>query len=225
MRRNPPPQPPAPVATVSKTIPEVFQAHGFFVSHETILKLETYEALLQKWQKAINLVGPLTITETAERHFFDSAQMMRHIPDTNIKMADMGSGAGFPGMVLAILGVREVHLIESDVRKATFLREVSRETKTPVTIHDKRAEDCKIDGIDLFTARALAPLKDLLDHMARLTTKSTCSGLFLKGAQYEDEIAKAKKRWEFVTDIQQSETDPAAKIIRVSRLMPKACGT
>ena len=188
-------------------------------------KLELYEALLQKWQKAINLVGPLTITETAERHFYDSAQMLRYIPDVNIKLVDMGSGAGFPGMVLAILGVKEVHLIESDVRKATFLREVSRETKTPIILHDKRAEDCKIEGVDVFTARAMAPLKDLLDYMAQLTTKSACYGLFLKGGQYEDEIAKARKKWEFVTDIQQSETDVTGKIIRVSRLMPKACGT
>lgn len=188
-------------------------------------KLETYHALLRKWQKAINLVGPATIDDAAERHFFDSAQLLRYIPDTEVRLADMGAGAGFPGMVLAMLGVRDVHLIESDIRKATFLREVSRETKTPVTIHDKRVEDCQIEGIDVFTARALAPLRDLLGHMNHLMTKSSSYGLFLKGLQHQEEIEKAGKKWHFAAETFPSEADMSGKVIRISRLQHKPCGT
>ena len=149
-------------------------------------KLEAYEALLRKWQKAINLVGPNTLDDISERHFFDSAQMFRYIPDVDVRLADLGSGAGFPGLVLAMLGVKDVHLVESDIRKATFLREVSRETGTPVTVHDIRIEDCKIENVDVVTARALSPLTDLLGHASRLTTPGHAFYcLFAKGGNRE----------------------------------------
>lgn len=212
---------PEPVGTIAKLL----DSHGVIVSHETNEKLEIYYRLLLKWQNAINLVGPSTLDNIPLRHFHDSAQMMKFIPNPDVTLADMGSGAGFPGLVLAIMGVRNVHLIESDVRKATFLREVSRETKTPVTIHDKRIEDCTIQGIDVFTARALAPLEDLLKHVVRLMDKSSAYCLFLKGAQHEDEIAKAHKKWNFATEINQSQTDPTGKIIKISALISKHCGT
>jgi 16S rRNA (guanine527-N7)-methyltransferase len=134
----------------------------------------------------------------------------------------MGSGAGFPGMVLAILGVKNVHLIESDVRKATFLREVSRETQTPVTVHDKRVEDCPIPNLDVITARALAPLTDLLVHMDKLTTKDhKVYGLFAKGLQHAEEVEKAQKRWNFEIELFPSETDLSGKILRITNLSRK----
>lgn len=187
-------------------------------------KLETYEALLLKWQKAINLVGPATLDDVATRHFVDSAQMFRYVLDVNCRLADLGSGGGFPGLVLAILGVREVHLVESDVRKATFLREVARATETAnVTIHDVRAEDCNIPDIDVLSARALAPLKDLFVHMDRMVTAGhDCYGLFAKGLQYQDEIATARKQWEFDLETFPSETDLAGKILRIKNLRRKA---
>lgn len=204
------------------TISSIFDQHGFIVSRETMEKLEAYDRLLLKWQDKINLIGPATIEERAMRHFFDSAQLLKFIPDTNIRMADLGSGAGFPGMVLAILGVADVHLIESDIRKATFLREVSRETNTPVTIHDKRAEDCQIENIDLFTARALAPLRELLGLFAGLQTKghpSSC--IVLKGAQWQDELEKAEKRWNFNHIEHDSLTGDGAKVIEINDLSKK----
>lgn len=200
-------------------IQKVFERHQFFVSRETVEKLETYRRLLEKWQKAINLVGPTTVDDIPTRHFFDSAQMLRYIPDTDICMVDLGSGAGFPGLVLAILGVREVHLVESDVRKATFLREVSRETKTPVTIHDIRAEDVVIPNAGLVTARALAPLTDLLGYMVKIAPKG--AGLFLKGLQYAEEVEKAAKKWHFSHEVFPSESDISGKIIRISDLSKK----
>jgi 16S rRNA (guanine527-N7)-methyltransferase len=199
-----------------------FERHGFYVSRETLEKFEVYGHLLLKWQKAINLVGPATLTDVPERHFFDSAQMFRYITNVDCKLADMGSGAGFPGMVLAMLGVKDVHLIESDVRKATFLREVSRETKTPVTVHDTRVEDTKIPDLDVITARALAPLRDLLAYAGKLATKDHpfyC--VFAKGLQHQEEVDKAQKQWTFGLEIFPSETDLSGKILRIKDLARK----
>lgn len=210
---------PAASAALLSPIQKTFERHGFFVSHETVEKLALYERLLQKWQKAINLIGPATIGDIPERHFFDSAQLLKYISHTDVRLADMGSGAGFPGMVLAILGVREVHLIESDVRKATFLREVSRETDVKVFVHDIRMEDCVIPDIDVFTARALAPLKDLLGMVHKLSTPGHPSyALLMKGLKYQEEIDRAGKKWSFDRDVFPSETDMAGKIIKVSSL-------
>jgi 16S rRNA (guanine527-N7)-methyltransferase len=201
---------------------DTFERHGFFVSRETLEKFELYGHLLLKWQKVINLVGPTTLTDVPERHFFDSAQMFRYIPDVDVKLADLGSGAGFPGLVLAMLGVKDVHLVESDVRKATFLREVSRETKTPVTVHDTRVEDTEIPNLDVITARALAPLRDLLVHMDSLTTPDhPVYGLFAKGLQHQDEVDKARKQWEFEVEGFPSETDLSGKILRIKNLRRK----
>ncbi len=200
-----------------ESMEKLFQRHGFDVSRETMHKLDIYERLLQKWQKAINLVGPATIEQVAERHFLDSAQLLRHIPEKTIRLADMGSGAGFPGMVLAIFGVKDVHLIESDVRKATFLREVSRETNTEITIHDIRAEDCVIPNIDVFTARALSQLKDLLKLTVHLVTPDhDYIALFMKGAQLDEEIKKAEKAYNFNIEIFPSLTDPSGRVCKVS---------
>jgi len=182
-------------------------------------RMAAYEALLLKWQKAINLVGPATLDDVVTRHFFDSAQLFRFMPDADVRLVDMGSGAGFPGLVLAMLGVRDVHLVESDVRKATFLREVSRETKTPVTVHDVRIEDCGVENPQVFTARALAPLRDLLAHMDALSAPEVPAyGLFLKGIQYQEELDKAKKQWNFEAEVFPSLTDLSAKIIKISKL-------
>lgn len=204
-----------PEADIKKT----FERHGFFVSRETLEKFVVYERLLLKWQQAINLVGASTLDNVAERHFFDSAQIFKYVTDVNVTLADMGSGAGFPGMVLAMLGVSDVHLIESDVRKATFLREVARETGTKVVIHDDRVEACKINNIDVFTARALAPLKDLLKLTSILATPGHgfyC--LFSKGLQVQEEITQAQKKWSFEHESFPSQTDMSGKIVRISKL-------
>lgn len=207
-------------------MPEIFkntfERHGFFVSRETLDKLKTYNTLLRKWQKAINLVGPTTIDDAAERHFFDSAQMFRYIPNIEVTLADLGSGAGFPGLVLAMLGVKDVHLVESDIRKATFLREVSRETSTAVTIHDKRIEDTVIPNLDVVTARALAPLQDLLGHVDRLRTANhPIYAVLAKGLQHGEEIDKARQTWDFALEVFPSESDMSGKILRIKDLVRK----
>ena len=195
-----------------------FEKHGLEVSFEAREKFARYAALLTKWQKAINLVGADTMENMLERHFLDSAQIFPFLPDKNIRLADMGSGAGFPGMVLAILDIFDVHLIESDLRKATFLREVSRETNTPVTIHDDRVEDVSIENLNVVTARALAPLKDLL-RMAHYLKSPRC--IFLKGEKTEEEIEKAKKEWNFDLSMHTSITDFRSKVLIINNLIKK----
>ena len=164
------------------------------VSQDIAAKLQVYEQLLKKWQKAINLVGPSTLGDVAGRHFMDSIQLIDYIEKKDISLADIGSGAGFPGMVLAILGIKDVHLVESDTRKAVFLQTVSRETNTPVTIYNTRIEDCKLPPIDTLTARALASLDDLLGFTIQITPRIA---LFLKGARLDEEVAVARKKWAF----------------------------
>lgn len=208
-----------------ETIKAVFEKYGLNVSRETFDKLEAYNGLLLKWQKAINLISPTTVDDAAERHFYDSAQILKYIPSKDIVLADMGSGAGFPGLVLAILGVRDVHLIESDIRKATFLREVSRETSTPVVVHDVRIEECKLPPVDVFTARALAPLRDLLGYVRKTRDEGhRCTAIFMKGGQYQEELDKAHKKYKFSAEVFQSDTDSAGKIIKINNLDSLPCG-
>ena len=198
-------------------IADAFDRQVLPLSPETEEKLRIYESLLRKWQKVINLVGPSTLENIIEKHFMESAQLIKYIHSNEIVIADMGSGAGFPGMVLAIMGVKNVHLIESDARKAVFLQNVSRETLTPVTVHNLRVEECVIPHIDIITARALAPLKDLLGLMAKLAPGDSARGLFLKGARAGDEIAEARRHWEFRAEVYNG----LGKIVEISALSKK----
>jgi 16S rRNA (guanine527-N7)-methyltransferase len=187
------------------------------VSRETRERLNTYADLLRKWQRSINLVGPRTLDNLWNRHFTDSAQLLPLIPPNARVLVDFGSGAGFPGLVLAILGVSEVHLIESDQRKSAFLREVARATGTPITVHAKRIEQVAPFPADVVSARALAPLADLLGFAAPfLRSDSLC--LFPKGQMAEDELTTASKIWNMNVDRIQSVTDPSATILRVSQV-------
>jgi 16S rRNA (guanine527-N7)-methyltransferase len=186
------------------------------VSRETLARLERYLALLERWQPAINLVGPATFRDPWRRHFWDSAQLMRQIPPGARSLLDFGSGAGFPGMVLAILGVPGVVLVESDGRKSAFLREVARETGTAVTVHAARLESLagQITPPDVITARAVASLDLLLDRIKLYMTPNTVC-LFHKGRRADDEIAEARRRWTMTLEKIPSETDPSGVILRV----------
>ncbi|EWY40604.1 16S rRNA methyltransferase [Skermanella stibiiresistens SB22] len=187
------------------------------VSRETRERLEVYATLLRKWQPVINLVGPRTLPDLWNRHFVDSAQLHGIIPPNTQTLVDLGSGAGFPGLVLAILGVPDVHLIESDQRKATFLREVARATGASVTVHAARIEKVTPFHADVVSARALAPLVDLLALASPfLDENSVC--LFPKGQQADDEVCTAAKTWNMAVDRIQSITDPSASILRVSEV-------
>jgi 16S rRNA (guanine527-N7)-methyltransferase len=206
--------------------PEEFKS-AFAVSRETIVKLETYAALLRQWQKAVNLVGPATLGDVWHRHFADSAQLGPLIPSEARALVDLGSGAGFPGLVLAILlaergpaGPR-VTLVEADSRRVAFLREVSRQTGTPVDILGARIENVatqvRLATVDVVTARALAPLPRLLSLSLPLFGPHTI-GLFLKGREAESEIAEAQRQFAFDASSTTSRTHPEGRMIEVRRL-------
>ena len=167
---------------------------GSDVSRETLGRLTTYLELLQRWQRAVNLVGASTLADPWRRHILDCAQIALHVPATAETVIDLGSGAGLPGMVLALLGIRAVHLVESDQRKAQFLREAARTTGAPVVVHAVRIE--QLGGLrgDVVTARALAPLPRLLGLAEPvLLPQGVC--LFLKGENAADELTAARQSW------------------------------
>src|SRR5580700_2125505 len=164
------------------------------VSRETLARLEAYADLLTRWSARINLIGRDTLPDLWRRHILDSAQLRRLIPNSARSLIDLGSGAGLPGLVLAILGVPGVELVEADSRKCAFLREAARVTAAPVTIHNARAEAIRPRPVEIVTARALAPLDRLLALAAPfLGPQSLC--LFLKGARAEEELTLARRGW------------------------------
>jgi 16S rRNA (guanine527-N7)-methyltransferase len=203
--------------------PAQFQAElqklGVDVSRETIAALETYAGLLRKWQKAINLVSGATLDDVWNRHFLDSAQLLPLLPPGDGPITDLGSGAGFPGLVLALVGGRAVSLIESDQRKAAFLGEVARATGCAgrVQIHAARVEALKPWATPIVTARALADLTQLLDWASPfLSTASVC--IFPKGAKAEDELTAALRVWKMTPERVRSVTDPTGLILRLTHL-------
>lgn len=190
------------------------------VSRETICRLKEYQRLLEVWQKKLNLVSPASLSEAWERHFVDSLQLLSHLPPEQISLVDLGSGAGFPGLVLAVARPEtlSVTLIESDFKKCVFLENVSRETFSPVKILQSRIEvlESSIQG-DVITARGLAPLSKLLEYAFPLMKKESV-GLFLKGKEVDREIAEAQKKWEFDLEIYPSLTDSTGRVLKVERL-------
>ena len=157
------------------------------VSRETIDKFQAYLTLLEKWQRRINLVSNSTLADVWQRHILDSGQLAAYYPPQTRQILDVGSGAGFPGLVLAIMGGVTVDLVESDQRKAVFLSTVIRELGLPAKVHNQRIETMPNLRPDVITARALAPVPKLL-NLIETQMSAECVCLFLKGASVEDEL-------------------------------------
>ena len=191
---------------------EAFSQH-INVSRETLEQLDIYADLLERWTKRINLVSTSTLADLWVRHFLDSAQLMPFVIDGH--WVDMGSGGGFPGAVLAIMspGVRFT-LVESDQRKATFLRAVSRETGVRFYVIAKRIEDLPNFKADRLSSRALAPLFQLLEHADRHLAEGG-RAIFMKGANHQSEIDEALESWRFDCETYPSKTDPEAVILSI----------
>jgi len=187
------------------------------VSRETLARLKRYAEMLEKWNRRINLVGRGTIDDLWRRHMLDSAQLLPLIPADAVSLVDLGSGAGFPGLVLAICGLENVHLIEADRKKCAFLREVAREADTRVTIHNKRIKEIESFQADIVTSRALAPLPKLLDMAVSFTKKHSIL-LFLKGRSADGELTEAAKEWNMRVDRIPSRTDPEGTILRLEAI-------
>lgn len=209
---------------------EEFEKH-FAVSRETLERLVVYEALLKRWQRTINLVAPSTLDDVWWRHFADSAQVLAFAPPGAKRWLDLGSGAGFPGLVLAILLAEQaeahVTLIESDTRKAAFLAEVARRTGVSVDICreriEKAATQAKLQAIDVITARALAPLPRLIELAAPWFSSQTV-GLFLKGRDAQSEVEAARRHWDFAVALHPSLTDKNGRIVVIRALRAKTEG-
>jgi 16S rRNA (guanine527-N7)-methyltransferase len=203
----------------SPLTPEGFAA-ATGVSRETLAALTRYADLLVKWQAKINLVSADSLNDLWSRHMLDSAQLYPLLPAGSRVLVDLGSGAGFPGLVLAILGVPEVHLIESDARKCAFLIEAARLAglapgQNPI-IHRARIEAVSGFAADVVTARACAPLDRLIPYAARfLGSPSVC--LFPKGAQVEDELTAAEN-WRMTVERFPSITDSSGTILHIGHI-------
>ena len=199
-------------------------AVAFDVSRETLERLEIYAGLVAKWQKAVNLVAKSTLDDLWHRHFADSAQLLALAPRAQ-NWLDLGSGGGFPGMVIAIMRAAEgkgcVTLIESDQRKCAFLQEVRRQTGIAVEILDQRIESAAthsiVGQVEVISARALAPLPALLAlAQPYLTAQGTC--LFMKGRSVDNELQDARKNWRFDCDLVASQSSPEAHIAVIRRV-------
>jgi 16S rRNA (guanine527-N7)-methyltransferase len=197
---------------------------AFNVSRETIDQLSCYAALLAQWQPRINLVAPSTLPDVWHRHIADSAQLFTFAPPGTRTWLDIGSGAGFPGLVIAIMahaiGGPRVTLIESDRRKSAFLAEVARKTGISVEIHTARIEQIATQGmlgqVDVVSARALAPLVRLIPLSLPFFGTETL-GLFPKGRDVESELAEARAKWVFDVETTASLTDVDGRIVAIRR--------
>jgi 16S rRNA (guanine527-N7)-methyltransferase len=209
----------------SPLTPEKFEEITI-VSRETMDRLQIYAAYLEEWQQTLNLVSRNSVPDLWDRHMRDSIQLVEHLPDDARSITDVGSGAGFPGLVLAIVTGLPTELIESHVRKGAFLREVAAATNAPVTVTTARVEDIARErwpqrhesvenSVGVLTVRALAPLEKLCG-MADLLG-ADCS-LFMKGGRWSEELTVAEKRWRIKHQTFESVTSPEGRILRITGL-------
>ena len=200
-----------------------FSSH-VFVSRETYEKLCVFHEVLFKWQNAINLISKSTIKSIWERHFLDSAQLYTFVRSVEGNIIDFGSGAGFPGMVLAIMGKQNIHLVESDHKKCIFLKEIAMLTETDITIHNCRIEDLNFINVDLITCRALARLSKLINYVEVFINKSLEEKkefpklLFLKGKSYYSEVLELSKNKKISFEEYPSITDRHGKILYIDNV-------
>jgi 16S rRNA (guanine527-N7)-methyltransferase len=199
------------------------------VSDDTLARLDKFATLLTAWQRRINLIAPSTLSHLWTRHIADSLQLLPLAPEAKIWI-DLGSGAGFPGIPLACALAQtpgtQVHLVESNGKKAAFLRETVRITGVPATVHADRIEnfgDSFGGNADVVTARALAPLKSLCDQALPLLAKGAI-GLFLKGQDVEAELTQAAKYWTVEAGLKPSVTSRDGVIVVVRSLKPAKSG-
>jgi 16S rRNA (guanine527-N7)-methyltransferase len=202
--------------------PSEFQ-HDAGVSRETLDRLTAYAGLLAKWNRRINLIGRGSEADLWRRHILDSAQLAPLIPKTAKTIADAGTGAGLPGLILSILNTSaSFALIEPDRRKAAFLREAIRASQSSAIVHEKRIEEVDLPSQDVVVARALAPLDRLLEMVEKLVSIHTVC-IFPKGAGAEQELTEARTRWKMQVRQVPSRTDPAGRILvltEVARVRP-----
>lgn len=197
------------------------------VSRETYDKLATYVQMLKEWQQKFNLVSNNSISEVWERHISDSAQLFKYLPDDVDSVYDLGSGAGFPGLVLAIMAQEQrpdlkFRLIESITKKTVYLNAVKTELKLEnVSIVNERVEKLKLPAAGVITARAMTALENLLTYAERLANRQTLM-IFPKGKSYEEELAVAQKKWNFKLAIKKNEVSSDGVILLLQNVRRKS---
>lgn len=196
------------------------------VSRETEAALDRFVELFLRWQRAVQLVSASTIPKIWTRHIADSLQLLDLAPGAKI-WADLGSGGGFPGAVIALALKGKpgalVHLIESDQRKAAFLREAVRALDLPAQVHAERIESAAtraLPGLEIVAARALAPMPELLE-ITHPFLRNGAKGLFMKGANVDNELTTATKSWNIQSTIVPSRTDAEGRIVIVEQVSPR----
>lgn len=192
--------------------------NGYNVSRESLERLEAYVDILLAWQRRINLIGPSTVETVWSRHILDAMQLVPLVPAGTRSLAELGSGAGIPGLVICIAAELEGHLYESNAKKAAFLREAIRKTGAKATVHNIRLESLKgkidLPEVQCVVARALAPLPLLLDYAEPFLSKGAI-GLFHKGQDVELELTEATKYWTLNVSKHQSVCDSRGVILEV----------
>jgi 16S rRNA (guanine527-N7)-methyltransferase len=218
MSAAPAPREPAPAAAGEGFDAAAFQA-ATGASDAQMADLEAFRRLLEDWNERMNLVGPSALAEFWLRHAYDSAQLLALAPKAKV-WADLGAGAGFPGLVLAILlkgrDGAHVHLVESMAKRCRFLSAVVQALDLPATVHNARAEELTLK-VHVVTARACAPLVKLLGY-ARPYLRKNVVALFLKGQDVEVELAEATRYWSFQAELTPSLSSPQGRIVQLKRL-------
>lgn len=196
------------------------------VSRETYQKLETYVALLQEWQQKFNLVSNSSLADVWNRHIADSAQLFKYLNNEVDSVYDLGSGAGFPAMVLAVMAQEQYPqikftLMESITKKTVYLNAVKQELKLDnVTVINSRSEDLTLPKADVITARAVASLDKLLNCVFKFTNRQT-KLIFPKGKSYKEELDEAEKFWNFKLKVDESQTSQDGVILLLENLRRK----
>lgn len=187
------------------------------VSRETIEKLGAYANLLEQWQHHLNLVGPSTLPDLWRRHFADSLELVPYLPSNkDAVIVDIGSGAGFPGLVLSALGFSSIHLVESDQRKCAFLREAARVMGVSPTIHSVRAETIILPEVAAFTSRACGSLSKLLNILGSKCQKNTIC-LFHKGKNYTKELDEVRG-WTFDLEVHPNRIEKDSVLLHLTNI-------
>ena len=186
-----------------------------FVSREAFEKIIEFEKLLLKWNKTINLISAKTSGDIMNRHILDSLQLLPLI-DKNSKIIDLGSGAGFPAIILSIAGIKDITLIESDSRKTAFLLQASKLSNNNIEIINDRIENIDNLQCDIITSRAFAELYSIFEFSSKIKVRNKF--LLHKGAGYKNEILKAQKHWLFNKTVHDSITSETGKILEITDL-------
>lgn len=195
-------------------------ADTYNVSRESLARVRQFVDLLLTWQRRINLIGPATVESVWERHVHDSLQLLPLIPNGTTALAELGSGAGIPGLIVAIAGGFDAHLYDSNSKKSAFLREAIRQTGVRATVHTMRLENLRTEtnlpNVQVVLARALAPLPLLLEY-AEPFLKAGAIGLFHKGQDVDLELTEATKYWRLHVSKHPSAVDSRGVILDVRK--------